>query len=95
MELSRIQNTALHNYYIMFEVIDDQMGNIKPFSLRDHHVDNNVILITVCWWQVLDVGYKKFIIVTYFCSSVICHNFMHSGKWLFLNVGDMTWYQSP
>ena len=62
MELSRIQDIALHNYYIIYEVIEDQMDNIRPngsYSFSDHHVDNNVILITVCWWQFLDVGDKK------------------------------------
>ena len=33
MELLKIQDLALHNYYIICEVIDDQMDNIKPYSL--------------------------------------------------------------
>ena len=39
MELSRIEDIALHNYYIIYEVIEDQMDNIKLNSLRDHRVD--------------------------------------------------------
>ena len=39
MELSRIQDIALHNYYIIYEVIKDQMDNIKLDSLRDRRVD--------------------------------------------------------
>ena len=35
MELSRIQDIALRNYYIIYEVIDDQMDDIKPFSLAN------------------------------------------------------------
>ena len=31
MELSTIQDLALHNYYIICEVIDDQMDNLKPY----------------------------------------------------------------
>ena len=49
MELLKIQDLALHNNYIICEVIDDQMDNIKPYSLRHHRVDDNVMMITVCW----------------------------------------------
>ena len=103
MELLKIQDLALHNYYIICEVIDDQMDNIKLNSLRDHRIDqwwqrydDNCMLVKVmrCWWQ-KNHNSDIFLFVGEIKNHDCYLNFINSGKWLILNVGDMTWYQTP